>query len=154
MGPAELGGEPVTIEDELFVAHGGALDEARLRHPFAPEPWIDLSTGVNPFPYPLPPIPPEAWARLPFAREDFELRQAAAVRYGAGGAENIAAAPGTQALIQIIPRLISPTRVAVLSSDLCGARRRLEARRSYCSRGWDPPGGYRQGECDHCRQSQ
>ena len=103
------------IEDELFVAHGGALDEARLRHPFAPEPWIDLSTGVNPFPYPLPPIPPESWARLPFAREDFELRQAAAVRYGAAGPENIAAAPGTQALIQIIPRLISPTRVAVLS---------------------------------------
>ena len=103
------------IEDESFVAHGGALDEARLRHPFAPEPWIDLSTGVNPFPYPLPPIPPELWARLPFAREELELRQAAAFRYRASGAENIAAAPGTQALIQIIPRLIPPTRAAILS---------------------------------------
>jgi cobalamin biosynthesis protein CobC len=102
-------------EDEAPVAHGGALDEARLRHPFAPEPWIDLSTGVNPIPYPLPPIPLESLARLPFAREDFELRQAAALRYGAASAENIAAAPGTQALIQILPRLISRTQAAVVS---------------------------------------
>ncbi len=101
-------------EDEASVAHGGALDAARLRHPFAPEPWIDLSTGVNPIPYPLPPISLESWARLPFAREDFELRQAAAVRYGAASAEHIAAAPGTQALIQILPRLISRTQVAVV----------------------------------------
>jgi cobalamin biosynthetic protein CobC len=103
------------IENEAPVAHGGALDEARLRHPFAPEPWIDLSTGVNPFPFPLPPIPAESWARLPFAREDLELRRAAAIRYGAASAENIVAAPGTQALIQIIPRLIPPTQAAVLS---------------------------------------
>jgi cobalamin biosynthetic protein CobC len=103
------------IEDEAPSAHGGALDEARLRHPFAPEPWIDLSTGVNPIPYPLPPISPESWARLPFAREDLELRQAAALRYRAAGAGNIAAAPGTQALIQIIPRLMPPARAAVLS---------------------------------------
>ncbi len=103
------------IENEAPVAHGGALDEARLRHPFAPDPWIDLSTGVNPFPFPLPPISAESWARLPFAREDLELRLAAATRYGAASAENIVAAPGTQALIQIIPRLISRTQVAVLS---------------------------------------
>ncbi len=67
------------------------------------------------FPTPCRRFPLKSCARLPFARENFELRQAAAVRYGAGGADNIAAAPGTQALIQIIPRLISPTRVAILS---------------------------------------
>ncbi len=102
------------MEDDLPIAHGGALDEARLRHPFAPEPWIDLSTGINPVAYPLPAIPPEAWMRLPFAREERELRQAAAVRYGAADAESVVAAPGTQALIQIIPRLLAPSRVAVL----------------------------------------
>ncbi len=102
-------------EDEALVAHGGALDEARLRHPFAPEPWIDLSTGVNPIPYPVPPISPESWARLPFVREEWELRQAAALRYGAADPESVAAAPGTQALIQILPRLISRTEVAVVS---------------------------------------
>jgi len=52
--------------------------------------------------------------RLPFKREERELRQAAAVRYGATDVESVTAAPGTQALIQIIPRLLGPSRVAVL----------------------------------------
>jgi len=102
------------MEDATPIAHGGALDEARQRHPLAPEPWIDLSTGINPVAYPLPAIPPEAWMRLPFKHEEWELRQAAAVRYGAADAESVTAAPGTQALIQIIPRLLGPSRVAVL----------------------------------------
>ena len=103
------------MEDEAPIAHGGALDEARQRHPFAPEPWIDLSTGINPVPYPLPQVPPEAWARLPLASEELVLREAAAARYGAASAANIVAAPGTQALIQLLPRLVPPGRVAVLS---------------------------------------
>lgn len=102
------------IEDESPIAHGGALDEARQRYPLAPEPWIDLSTGINPVPYPLPAISPEAWMRLPFKREERELRQAAADRYGAADLECVTAAPGTQALIQIIPRLLGPSQVAVL----------------------------------------
>ena len=102
------------MEDEAPIAHGGALDEARRRYPLAPEPWIDLSTGINPIAYPLPVIPPEAWTRLPFKHEEWELRRAAAVRYGAADAESVAAAPGTQALIQIIPRLFGPSRVSVL----------------------------------------
>ena len=32
------------------VIHGGSLATARLLFPDAPEPWIDLSTGINPFP--------------------------------------------------------------------------------------------------------
>ena len=102
------------MEDEAPIAHGGALDEARRRYPLAPEPWIDLSTGINPVAYPLPVIPPEAWTRLPFKHEERELRRAAAVRYGAADAESVTAAPGTQALIQIIPRLFGSSRVAVL----------------------------------------
>lgn len=102
------------MEDEAPIAHGGALDEARRRYPLAPEPWIDLSTGINPVAYLLPVIPPEAWTRLPFKHEEWELRRAAAVRYGAADAESVAAAPGTQALIQIIPRLFGPSRVSVL----------------------------------------
>jgi len=34
--------------------HGGDLDAARRRFPDAPQPFIDLSTGINPHPYPLP----------------------------------------------------------------------------------------------------
>ena len=102
------------MEDEAPIAHGGALDEARRRYPLAPEPWIDLSTGINPVAYPLPVIPSEAWTRLPYKHEERELRRVAAVRYGSADAESVIAAPGTQALIQIIPRLFGPSRVAVL----------------------------------------
>ena len=33
------------------LAHGGDLDWARRRFPDAPEPWVDLSTGINPIAY-------------------------------------------------------------------------------------------------------
>ena len=49
------------------VAHGGDLGEVRRRYPDAPLPWIDLSTGINPVPYPIPELPAEAWTRLPRA---------------------------------------------------------------------------------------
>ncbi len=41
-----------------FTYHGGDLGAARAVFPGAPEPWIDLSTGINPVPYPLPAIDP------------------------------------------------------------------------------------------------
>lgn len=94
--------------------HGGDLAAARAAFPEAPEPWIDLSTGINPDAYPLPQIGTQAWARLPQADDLHALRAAAARRYGARGAEMLAAAPGTQALIGLIPRLVPPARVAVL----------------------------------------
>ena len=53
---------------EAFTYHGGALDVARRLAPGAPEPWIDLSTGINPHPYPLPDLAPEVWSRLPGRR--------------------------------------------------------------------------------------
>ena len=33
--------------------HGGVLDRMRAEFPAAPEPWLDLSTGINPVPYEL-----------------------------------------------------------------------------------------------------
>ncbi len=97
------------------VHHGGDLDAARRLFPDAPEPWIDLSTGINPHPYPFAVPEPEFWARLPQASAEMALREAAARRYGvSGGAGMVIAAPGTQALIQVLPRLIEATEVAVL----------------------------------------
>ncbi len=95
--------------------HGGDLDAARRRFPDAPEPWIDLSTGINPIPYPIPGITPQAWTRLPLASDEKALLTAAAARYGAAAPENVVAAAGSQGLIQVIPRLLAPTRIAILS---------------------------------------
>lgn len=97
------------------VLHGGDLDAARAAFPNAPEPWVDLSTGINPWPYPLPVIPDTAWTRLPGRAEEEALRIAAASYYGAPSAGHAAAAPGSQALIQMLPRLRGRGRVNVLA---------------------------------------
>ncbi|BAI71985.1 cobalamin biosynthetic protein [Azospirillum sp. B510] len=96
------------------IPHGGDLDGARVAFPCAPEPWIDLSTGINPWSYPLPPVSQDAWNRLPGRGEELALRRAAAACYGAPSADLVAAASGSQALIQLLPRLRAPGRVAVL----------------------------------------
>ncbi|MCG5241806.1 threonine-phosphate decarboxylase CobD [Azospirillum doebereinerae] len=95
------------------ILHGGDLDAARAAFPGAPEPWIDLSTGINPWSYPLPPIPADAWTRLPARGAEAALFRAAAACYGAPSAASVAAASGSQALIQLLPRLRAPGRVAV-----------------------------------------
>ncbi|KQP61189.1 threonine-phosphate decarboxylase [Methylobacterium sp. Leaf399] len=96
------------------IAHGGDLDAARRLFPAGPEPWVDLSTGINPVPYPCPPLEASAFTRLPSPADLTALRTAAADAYGADPA-TVAAAPGTQILIETLPRLRPRSRVAVLS---------------------------------------
>jgi len=94
--------------------HGGNLNAARRLFPGAPEPWIDLSTGINPVPYPVGDIPPEAFARLPEPADLAALEGAARQAYGAGGAAEVVPAPGTQAIIQWLPHIVPARRVAIL----------------------------------------
>lgn len=103
--------EPAASEP---VAHGGDLGQIRRRFPDAPLPWIDLSTGINPVAYPLAAPPSEAWSRLPTRAAGQALVAAAARRYGVRDPATVVAAPGTQALIQLLPRLVPASRVAVV----------------------------------------
>ncbi len=96
------------------MLHGGDLDAARARFPAAPEPWLDLSTGINPVPYPCPPPDASLWLRLPLASEAAALRQAAASAYGVPDPACVAPAPGTQILIETLPRLVAPGPVTVV----------------------------------------
>lgn len=96
------------------IWHGGDLGEAQRLFPDAPRPWIDLSTGINPLPYPLPLLPAEAFARLPSPSEMAELEEIAAAAYGVRDPQTVVAAPGTQALIELLPRLRPPGRVTVV----------------------------------------
>jgi cobalamin biosynthesis protein CobC len=96
------------------VAHGGDLGAIRRRFPEAPQPWIDLSTGINPVAYPMGQLPPESWARLPTREALQALLGAAARRYGVADLATIVAAPGTQVLIQLLPRLMPTSRVAIV----------------------------------------
>ena len=71
------------------VAHGGDLDAARRLFPGAPEPFIDLSTGINPNPYPLPRFPAGLFARLPSLEAAATLAATAAQAYGAPSAAHV-----------------------------------------------------------------
>src|ERR1700743_2456415 len=62
--------------------HGGRVDLAASLYPPAPTPWIDLSTGINPVPWPVGPIALERYQRLPLASEIAELVEAASGFYG------------------------------------------------------------------------
>jgi cobalamin biosynthetic protein CobC len=115
------------------TVHGGDLGEVMQRFPSAPRPWIDLSTGINAVPYPVPVLPDSAWSRLPSRTADEALQDAAADRYGVADPRTIVSAPGTQALLQLLPRLVPKSRVAILGPtyeehQLCWARQGHEVR--------------------------
>ncbi|KQP10663.1 threonine-phosphate decarboxylase [Methylobacterium sp. Leaf99] len=109
-GPGHSG----SVSGSLPIAHGGDLDAARALFPEAPAPWVDLSTGINPVPYPCPPLEASAFRRLPSPADLAALNAAAARAYGVADPAGIVAAPGTQILIETLPRLWPPARVAVV----------------------------------------
>src|SRR5215475_1840195 len=96
------------------VAHGGDLAVARALFPGACEPFIDLSTWINPHPYPLPRLSAAVAARLPAPDAVAALRQAAAGFYGAPSAACVVPAPGTQILLPLVAGLVAPGRAVIL----------------------------------------
>ena len=83
---------------------------AAQRHGIALEQWLDLSTGIAPYGWPLPEIPAAAWSRLPEAKDGLE---AAARDYY--GVANLLPVAGSQAAIQALPRLVRNARVGIVS---------------------------------------
>ena len=96
---------PYDRADEV-VPHGGDLDAARRQFPGAAEPFIDLSTGINPNPYPLPRFPADLFARLPSPEAAEALATIAANAYGAPSAAHVVLAPGTQLLLPLVAALV------------------------------------------------
>jgi cobalamin biosynthesis protein CobC len=96
------------------LLHGGDLTAARRLFPAAPEPFIDLSTGINPHSYPLPQLPPAVFARLPEPAGLDRLAAAAARAYGAPSPDHVVPAPGTQILLPPVAALVPPGHAAVL----------------------------------------
>lgn len=94
--------------------HGGSLGRARTLFPQAPEPFVDLSTGINPHSYPLFDLPATALSRLPEDARLHELAGVAAAAYGAPSARNVMAAPGTQILLPHVAALVRPGSAMVL----------------------------------------
>ncbi|NQX93839.1 MAG: pyridoxal phosphate-dependent class II aminotransferase, partial [Erythrobacter sp.] len=96
----------------FLKGHGGQIDAMAAAFPDAPLPWIDLSTGINPFPYPLPPFSNTAWTRLPTSADRDKCEDAMA---GAFGCESTycRAVSGTELVIRQLPAVLGAKLVVL-----------------------------------------
>ena len=93
--------------------HGGGLDAAVARFGGARADWFDLSTGINPVPYPLPAMDKTVWTSLPDKAAQNALDTAARGFWGAPDTAGIIAANGASALIAQMPALVQGHRVSI-----------------------------------------
>ncbi|MGI3185821.1 threonine-phosphate decarboxylase CobD [Nioella aestuarii] len=93
--------------------HGGGVDGAAARYGGTRADWIDLSTGINPLPYPVPEFTADAWTALPDRGAFDALYAAARAFWNVPDGAGILAAPGASALIARIPALEPAGRVHI-----------------------------------------
>ena len=93
-----------------MLEHGGRLRRAAEAYGIPLADWLDLSTGINPQGYPVPPVPADAWLRLP--EDDDGLEAAAADYYGSADLLPVA---GSQPAIQLLPAVLRGERVSLLA---------------------------------------
>lgn len=93
-----------------MLEHGGRLQAAAREFGIDIPAWLDLSTGIAPWPWAIPPIPVAAWARLPETDDGLE-----ATACGYYGTEQVLPVAGSQAAIQALPRLRRSGKVGVLA---------------------------------------
>ena len=91
----------VEHDNNPLPEHGGDLVTASKQYGIALDHWIDLSTGINPEPYPVENINPEAFTRLPYQKGEFI--DAVNDYYGRHA---YAALSGTQTAIELLPGLL------------------------------------------------
>ena len=83
--------------------HGGNIDSAIATFGGAAADWIDLSTGINRVPYPVPILPDAAWTMLPTHAAMQALLASVCAHYQTTAP--VLAVAGAQAAIQMIPWL-------------------------------------------------
>ncbi|WP_172300205.1 threonine-phosphate decarboxylase [Pseudoruegeria sp. HB172150] len=86
--------------------HGGGLDAAIARHGGTRAEWLDLSTGINPGPYPVPQLPATAWTALPDQKAAVRLIAAARRFWNVPDDAALIAAPGASSLIARMPQMV------------------------------------------------
>ncbi len=94
----------------MVLKHGGGLNHAIQTYGQSPENWVDLSTGISPWSWPVPSVPLEVWQRLPEAGSELE---AVAGQYYGCAVPLVVATPGSQYALRTVPQCVPKTRVAV-----------------------------------------
>lgn len=93
--------------------HGGGLDAAMAEYGGTRADWLDLSTGINPVPYPLPDLAPHAWNALPDQAAQAKLIQRARAFWNVPDAAAVLPIPGASAAIAQLPRLGKAGQVSI-----------------------------------------
>lgn len=95
------------------VDHGGGIDAAVERWGGRRGDWLDLSTGINPRPYPVPAFGGDVWTALPDRAAFAGLEAAARDFWRVPEGAAVLAATGASALIARLPMLAPAGRVAI-----------------------------------------
>ncbi|WP_257547538.1 aminotransferase class I/II-fold pyridoxal phosphate-dependent enzyme [Sphingopyxis sp. DBS4] len=85
--------------------HGGALEAAKRHFGTGDAPWLDLSTGINPHPWPGADTIAIDWRRLPEREALADLEAAAAAHFGVK-ARHVCAIPGSEVGLRLAGRII------------------------------------------------
>ena len=110
--------------------HGGGLDAAIARFGGARKDWIDLSTGINPEPYPIGAIEDGAWRDLPDQKATERLIALARRFWNVPDRAGVLAAPGASALIARLPAALSGSAVSIPAPTY------NEHRAAFLAHGW------------------
>lgn len=121
---------PNLMGETTDTSHGGGIDAARAQFGGEAADWIDLSTGINPIPYPLPALPEPVWTRLPDREASDRVQAAARAFWRVPQGAAIIAAPGTSSLIARLPALAAPGQVCIPGPTY------NEHRRAFAGQGW------------------
>lgn len=105
--------EPIDIDPRAKRDHGGGLAAARAQFGGTAQDWVDLSTGINPAPYPVQGLTAQDWAALPDHDAFERLVDAARAFWTAPDGAAILPAPGASALIARLPMLAAPAQVEI-----------------------------------------
>lgn len=111
------------MTDTALPRHGGDLAFATRTYGEPDGGWLDLSTGISPAPYPVPAglIASGIFHRLPDRAALARLEAVARAAYGVPALASLAAVPGSEIAIHLLPRLASPgARAFILSPTYSG----------------------------------
>lgn len=93
-----------------MLVHGGDIAAASTRFGEPSGGWLDISTGISPWSWPVPDVPERVWRELPASVDGLE--EAAAAYYGCD-TDAVLPVPGSQFALSYLPRLFSPGAIAM-----------------------------------------
>lgn len=103
---------PMQAISSSLAGHGGRIAEAAALYPDARRPWLDLSTGINPNPW-QPPAPIAVDPHPLPDRESLRALEAIAARHFGIEPARVAAVPGSEIALRLLPALGLPPIVSL-----------------------------------------